>query len=57
MTSDRLVGTLLDDRYRVEARIASGGMSTVYRGLDHSTRPPGRAESDGGPLRRRQPVP
>ena len=34
MTSDRLVGTLLDDRYRVEARIASGGMSTVYRGLD-----------------------
>ncbi len=34
MTSDRLVGTLLDGRYRVEARIASGGMSTVYRGLD-----------------------
>lgn len=29
-----LVGTVLDGRYRVETRIASGGMSTVYRGLD-----------------------
>ena len=34
MGSDPLVGTLLDDRYRVEARIATGGTSTVYRGLD-----------------------
>lgn len=34
MTSDPLVGALLDGRYRVEARIASGGMSTVYRGTD-----------------------
>lgn len=34
MTSDPLVGTLLDGRYRVQARIAAGGMSTVYRGLD-----------------------
>ena len=34
MTSDPLVGTLLDGRYRVDAQIASGGMSTVYRGLD-----------------------
>lgn len=34
MTPDPLVGALLDGRYRVEARIASGGMSTVYRGLD-----------------------
>lgn len=34
VTQDPLVGTVLDDRYRVEARIASGGMSTVYRGLD-----------------------
>ena len=34
MTSDPLVGALLDDRYRVEAAIATGGMSTVYRGLD-----------------------
>ena len=34
MRSDPLVGALLDGRYRVEARIASGGMSTVYRGLD-----------------------
>lgn len=34
VTSDPLVGALLDGRYRVDARIASGGMSTVYRGLD-----------------------
>ena len=31
---DPLVGTLLDGRYRVDGEIASGGMSTVYRGLD-----------------------
>lgn len=31
---DPLDGTLLDGRYRVEAKIASGGTSTVYRGLD-----------------------
>ncbi|MGW6914039.1 Stk1 family PASTA domain-containing Ser/Thr kinase [Kitasatospora sp. NPDC054939] len=31
---DPLIGTLLDDRYRVEQRIATGGMSTVYRGTD-----------------------
>ncbi len=34
MTSDPLVGAVLDGRYRVETPIASGGMSTVYRGLD-----------------------
>lgn len=34
VTSDPLVGALLDGRYRVEAKIAAGGMSTVYRGLD-----------------------
>ncbi len=32
--TDPLVGALLDGRYRVETRIATGGMSTVYRGLD-----------------------
>jgi len=32
--SDHLVGTMLDGRYRVEAAIATGGMSTVYRGID-----------------------
>jgi serine/threonine-protein kinase len=32
--SDPLVGAVLDGRYRVDAPIASGGMSTVYRGLD-----------------------
>ena len=34
VTSDPLNGVLLEGRYRVEARIATGGMSTVYRGLD-----------------------
>ena len=34
MTSDPLDGALLDGRYRVEDKIATGGMSTVYRGLD-----------------------
>lgn len=29
-----LLGALLDRRYRVDAPIARGGMSTVYRGLD-----------------------
>ncbi|WKU44458.1 Stk1 family PASTA domain-containing Ser/Thr kinase [Streptomyces sp. VNUA116] len=31
---DPLVGHTLDGRYRVEARIAVGGMATVYRALD-----------------------
>ena len=32
--SDPLVGAVLDGRYRVQAMIATGGMSAVYRGLD-----------------------
>ena len=32
--SDPLVGVVLDGRYRVDALIATGGMSAVYRGLD-----------------------
>ncbi|MGH8891602.1 MAG: Stk1 family PASTA domain-containing Ser/Thr kinase [Acidothermaceae bacterium] len=32
--SDSLVGRVLDGRYRVESRIARGGMATVYRALD-----------------------
>lgn len=31
---DPLVGQMLDGRYRMDARIAVGGMSTVYRALD-----------------------
>jgi serine/threonine protein kinase, bacterial len=31
---DALIGAVLDGRYLVEARIASGGTSTVYRGVD-----------------------
>lgn len=34
VTSDPLIGVLLEGRYRVDAKIATGGMSTVYRGLD-----------------------
>lgn len=32
--SDPLVGIVLDARYRVDTLIATGGMSSVYRGLD-----------------------
>jgi serine/threonine protein kinase, bacterial len=32
--SGTLVGAVLDGRYRVDGMIATGGMSTVYRGLD-----------------------
>jgi serine/threonine protein kinase, bacterial len=32
--SDPLVGAVLDERYRVDTLIATGGMSAVYRGLD-----------------------
>ena len=31
---DALVGEVLDDRYRIERRVARGGMSTVYLGTD-----------------------
>ncbi|MEV7420791.1 Stk1 family PASTA domain-containing Ser/Thr kinase [Streptomyces sp. NPDC089919] len=31
---DPLVGRLLDGRYRIDARIAAGGMATVYRAVD-----------------------
>ena len=34
VASDPLIGGLLDGRYRVDAPIATGGMSVVYRGLD-----------------------
>lgn len=32
--TDPVVGALLDGRYRVTAKIATGGTSTVYRGVD-----------------------
>lgn len=32
--ASRLVGTMLDGRYRIDAPIARGGMSTVYQGVD-----------------------
>ena len=33
-TADPLVGQLFDDRYRIDARVARGGMATVYVGFD-----------------------
>lgn len=33
-TPDRLIGTVIDDRYRIETRIARGGMATVYKAHD-----------------------
>ncbi len=35
-----LLGTLLNDRYRLEARVGTGGMSTVYRALDETLERP-----------------
>src|SRR3954447_690540 len=29
-----LLGTLLNDRFRLDARVGAGGMSTVYRAFD-----------------------
>ena len=34
ISSESLRGRLLDGRYRVESRIARGGMATVYTGVD-----------------------
>lgn len=31
---DPLIGTILNDRYRIDAKIARGGMAMVYRGTD-----------------------
>lgn len=31
---DRLIGARIEGRYRIDAVIARGGMSTVYMGLD-----------------------
>jgi serine/threonine-protein kinase len=30
---DRLLGTVLDDRYRIDAKIAAGGFGTIYRAV------------------------
>ena len=33
-TADPLIGQLLDGRYRIDTRVARGGMATVYTGFD-----------------------
>jgi beta-lactam-binding protein with PASTA domain/predicted Ser/Thr protein kinase len=33
-TADPLIGVLLDGRYRIDSRVARGGMATVYVGFD-----------------------
>jgi CheY-like chemotaxis protein len=35
--SERLPGTRVDDRYRLEAQIGTGGSATVYRAFDETT--------------------
>ena len=55
--SDPLAGAVLDGRYRVDALIATGGMSGGVPRARPSAGPAGRAEDHGFPLRRRQPVP
>ena len=49
--SDPLVGAVLDGRYRVDTQIATGGMSTVYRGLDVRLDRPVALKVHGFPLR------
>ncbi len=40
--ADALVGTLVDGRYRVRARVARGGMATVYTAVDERLNAPSR---------------
>ena len=34
LENDNFIGTVLADRYRVNKKIAKGGMATVYKGTD-----------------------
>ena len=37
---DPMIDTILNDRYRIEAEIGSGGMSTVYLAFDQTLERP-----------------
>ena len=47
---DPLIDTILNDRYRIEAEIGSGGMSTVYLAFDADSNGSGRQASQNRSL-------